>query len=225
MQASVKIKLTESLFLRDPEETALGRNLIRKSIELMDLIGYEDFTFKKLAVSMGSTEASIYRYFENKHKLLIYLVSWYWAYLSYEIDFEIHNIRNPKSRLKKIISIISDVHKTNVASGEISVQTLQKIVISESAKSYLIKDVEGINKHGAFREYKSLCKKIANLISEINPRYKYPSSVASCLLEASHQQVYFALHLPSLTDLKKDKKNHVELAQFLEHFLFNLIEK
>ena len=225
MQTSIKIKLTEMLFLRDPEETALGRNIILKSIELMDLIGYEDFTFKKLAVAMSSTEASIYRYFENKHKLLLYLTSWYWAYLSFKIDYETNNLKNAKAKLKKIISIISEIHKSDFVSGEFSVQTLQKIVISESAKSYLIKEVEDINKNGAFREYKALCKKISELIVEVNPKYKFSSSIASTILETAHQQVYFALHLPSLSDLKKDKNNHVEVGVFLEHLLFNLIEK
>lgn len=35
--------------------------------------GYEAFTFKKLAEDIGTTEAGIYRYFENKYKLLVYL--------------------------------------------------------------------------------------------------------------------------------------------------------
>lgn len=225
METSIKIKLNESLFIRDPEDTTLGRSLIRNSIELMDQVGYEDFTFKKLAAHMGSTEASIYRYFENKHKLLIYLVSWYWAYMSFKIDFETNNLKNPKSKLKKIISIISDIHKSEIVSGEVSIHTLQKIVISEAAKSYLIKDIDAINKYGAFHEHKSLCKKIASLIAQINPRYKYPSSVASSLLETAHQQVYFALHLPSLSDLRKTANNHVEITSFLEHFIFNLIDK
>ena len=62
-------KLSEKLFLRDPQETELGRNIIRLSIKMMDEIGFEEFTFKKLAVKIKSTEASVYRYFDNKHKL------------------------------------------------------------------------------------------------------------------------------------------------------------
>ena len=52
-------------------------------------IGFESFTFKKLAAKIESTEASVYRYFENKHKLLIYLVSWYWNWVEYRLDMEI----------------------------------------------------------------------------------------------------------------------------------------
>ena len=52
---------------------------------------------------MKSTEASIYRYFENKHFLLIYLVSLYWEWVNYLIDIHVMNIRDPKQKLKIII--------------------------------------------------------------------------------------------------------------------------
>ena len=37
----------------------------------------EEFTFRKLAQKINTTEASVYRYFENKHRLLIYILAWY----------------------------------------------------------------------------------------------------------------------------------------------------
>ena len=63
----IKFKLNESLYNRDPQDTDLGRKIIKHSIELMDEIGFEAFTFKKLAHRISSTEKSVYRYFENKH--------------------------------------------------------------------------------------------------------------------------------------------------------------
>ena len=70
MKLEVQIKMNESLFLRDPEQSELGKNIIKFSIELIQKNGFEAFTFKKLAEAIGTTEAGVYRYFENKHKLL-----------------------------------------------------------------------------------------------------------------------------------------------------------
>jgi len=77
MQFQIKIHASERLAIRDPEDTTLGRNIVRQGLILMHKLGYEHFTFKKLADEMHTTEASIYRYFENKHRLLLYILSWY----------------------------------------------------------------------------------------------------------------------------------------------------
>ena len=79
MELYLKITMNEKLFLRNPEETELGKNIIQRSIVLIHEIGFEAFTFKKLAAEIGTTEAGVYRYFENKHLLLIYIVDWYWS--------------------------------------------------------------------------------------------------------------------------------------------------
>ena len=79
MEIQLQIKMNEKLFLRDPEQSELGKKIILHSIQLIHLNGFEAYTFKKLAESIGTTEAGIYRYFENKHRLLIYLSVWYWS--------------------------------------------------------------------------------------------------------------------------------------------------
>ena len=78
MEVQLQIKMNEKLFLRDPEQTELGKKIIRHSIQLIYKHGFELFTFKKLAEDIGTTEAGIYRYFENKHRLLIYITAWYY---------------------------------------------------------------------------------------------------------------------------------------------------
>ncbi|HRI33986.1 MAG TPA: TetR/AcrR family transcriptional regulator [Saprospiraceae bacterium] len=87
--------------MRNPEDTELGRDLLKYSIVLIHRMGIEAFTFKKLADEIGTTEASVYRYFENKHLLLVYLVSWYWTWLEYQIIIQTNNIKQPRQRLKK----------------------------------------------------------------------------------------------------------------------------
>ena len=79
--SQLTFKLNERLYLRDPQSTELGQRIVSKGIELIDGLGFEQFTFKKLAAQVNSTEPSIYRYFENKHRLLHYLTAWYWSWM------------------------------------------------------------------------------------------------------------------------------------------------
>ena len=79
--ANIKIQVNPKTYVKDPETSDLGKKIIQNSILLIDEIGFEEFTFKKLGEKIGSNESSIYRYFENKHKLLVYLSSWYWSWM------------------------------------------------------------------------------------------------------------------------------------------------
>ena len=83
MSIEIKISPNEGLYLKEPQDSKLGINIIKYSILMIDEYGFESFTFKKLAKEINSTEASIYRYFENKHLLLLFLVNWYWEWVSY----------------------------------------------------------------------------------------------------------------------------------------------
>ena len=95
MSFEIKMSLNKGLYLKEPQDSGLGRNIIKHSILLIDEIGFESFNFKKLAIRIKSTEASIYRYFENKHLLLLYLVSWYWEWVGYLININTMNIDDP----------------------------------------------------------------------------------------------------------------------------------
>ena len=54
------VNIHSGLYLRDPKETTLGQSILKFSIILIDELGFEHFTFKKLAAKINSTEASIY---------------------------------------------------------------------------------------------------------------------------------------------------------------------
>ena len=77
--SNIKIQVNEKVYLKDPDSSELGKKIIRGSIDLIDEIGFEQFTFKKLAIKINSTEASVYRYFDSKHTLLVYITLWYWG--------------------------------------------------------------------------------------------------------------------------------------------------
>jgi AcrR family transcriptional regulator len=222
MATLIKLNLNHKSYLRDPEQTDLGRRIVTESITLIDSLGFEQFTFKKLAAVINSTEASIYRYFENKHKLLIYLISWYWAWLEYQIDYKTNNIADPEERLRIILKVISDSQLLDPAFAHIDESALHRIVVAESSKVYLTKAVDLDNKDGLFKEYKSLCKMIAGVVTEINPEYPYSHALISTVVEAAHQQSYFARHLPSLTEVKANN-DVADTVSFLEQLVFAAI--
>ncbi|WBO86759.1 TetR/AcrR family transcriptional regulator [Hymenobacter yonginensis] len=219
MHPTLRIELNENLYLRDPQATDLGRRLIAESILLIDEIGFEQFTFKKLAQRIESTEASLYRYFENKHKLLVYLVSWHWAWLRYQIRFHTHNVPDARERLRLTLSILTRAHHDDPATQELNEAALYRIVVSEASKSYLTKDVDEDNQAGLFREYKRLAASIVEVVQEINPTYAYPHALVSTLLESARKQLFFAQHLPSLTDVSKSDSENTIYA-FLHQMVF-----
>ena len=69
----IKFDLSESLYNKDPQESELGKKILEHSIIMLNEIGFESFTFRKLALKIGSAEKSIYRYFDNKHLLFFFL--------------------------------------------------------------------------------------------------------------------------------------------------------
>lgn len=220
---NIKIKVDERVYLKDPETSEIGPRILKDGIVLIDELGLESFTFKKLAERIGSTEATIYRYFESKHKLLIYLICWYWNWLEYRLVFATNNIASPEERLKIAIRILSGKIQNDMDFAHIDEVALQRIVVAESAKAYLTKEVDEDNREGFFYSYKRLCKRIADIIQEINPDYKYPASLVSTVAESAHYQKFFALHLPSLTNFNGNSENHLE--DFLTHMVLCTINK
>lgn len=208
--SNISIQVHDKIYLKHPESSELGQKIISNSIEMIESMGFECFTFRKLAKQISSTEASIYRYFENKHKLLLYLSSWYWAWMEYQLVFSLANIASPKERLAKAISLLTRVVKEDNSFTHINEIKLHRIVISESSKAYLTKEVDEENKDGMFSGYKQLVLRVSTIIQEIDAKYKYPSMMVSTVIEGAHHQRFFAEHLPRLTDTVKGEDAIVE---------------
>ncbi|MAZ36824.1 MAG: TetR family transcriptional regulator [Crocinitomicaceae bacterium] len=216
----VQVKIQERCFIKDPDTSELGQNIVANSISLIDEIGFEAFTFKKLAKRIESTEASVYRYFENKHKLLIYLVSWYWNWFDYRLTFAMQNIASPERRLEIFIEHITHPVKVDPTFSHIDEVALHRIVISESSKAYLTKDVDSDDQEGYFISFKNLVNELSKMIAEVNPNYKYPNALISTIIESAHFQRFFSKHLRSLTESNSD----LSLELFLKHLLFSSIK-
>ena len=223
MKLSLQIKMNEALFLRNPESSELGKNILKHSIQLIYKSGFEAFTFKKLAEDIGTTEAGIYRYFENKHKLLVYLTAWYWCWLEFQISFHTNNIKDPAVKLKKVIKLLASAVEDDEQTSHVNESFLHQIIISEGSKAYLTKQVGADNKQHFFKPYKDLCAVVGNLILECNPKYKYPRSLASTIIEMAHFQNFFMNNLPSLTDFNKNKEESAIIA-FLNDLVFSSLK-
>jgi len=214
--------LNDRLFLKNPQSTELGKKIIKEAISLISSIGYEQFTFKKLAIEIETTEATIYRYFLNKHKLLIYLVSWYWSYLEFQIIVQLKNITSPENKIKKIIDILVWEDNSEINFGAFDHQALYFIAIAEGNKTYLSKDVDENNKDMLYKPFKDLSGRIADIFAEYNPKYKYPNTLASSVIDLSHLQYFFMHHLPRLSDFAK-KKRPKDIEAFLEDLVFKTL--
>lgn len=197
---AVTFQLNPCLFVKDPQSSDLGKKILSGSIDLIDRIGFEAFTFRKLAKEIGSTEASIYRYFESKHKVLLYLSVWYWHWLEYRMLFRLANIESAKDRLELAIEALTEPIEEDSDFSYINEVKLNRIIISESPKCFLTKEVDSENEEGVFLAYKRLVQSICEIILEVSPSFKYPHMLVSTVIEGAHNQRFFAEHLPRLTD-------------------------
>jgi AcrR family transcriptional regulator len=223
MDYQLSFKLNNHIYLRDPETSELGKQIVKNAIDLIYELGFEHFTFKKLAVKMSTTEASIYRYFENKHRILLYILNWYWSFMEFLVDFTLQNIQSPKEKLTKIIELFTQSLPESVGQLDYNKSYLNQIVLSESSKVYLIKEVKEINTFQVFKPYKDLCNKISEVMLSLNPQYAFSRSLASTLIETAHSQQYFSKNLPRLTNISNDKDEKF-VFNFLSQIIFNALK-
>jgi AcrR family transcriptional regulator len=198
--SNIQIKVNEKIYVKDPETSTLGKKIIKESILLIDEIGFDNFTFKKLGEKIGSNESSIYRYFENKHKLLLYLSSWYWSWIEYKLFFATTNIEDPLEKLKKGITVVTEKINDDDATEHINEETLNKIIISEFTKTLHTKEIDEENKEGFFLIYKRVISRIINLINNVNPDYPFAKSLASTIIEGALHQHFLSNHLKTITN-------------------------
>ena len=198
--SNLKIEIPQGIYLKDPESSSLGKRIIENSIVLIEEIGFEDFNFKKLGRIIGSNESSIYRYFESKHKLLIYLTSWYWSWIEYQLMLETYSINDANEKLKKAIEIVTRTTKQDSNYGHINEVLLNEIVINENSKSYLTKNVDIENKDGCFMSYKRVVQRFSKIIFAYDNSYVSSLSLASTIIEGALHQHFIKNHFKSITN-------------------------
>jgi len=215
--SNIIISVNDKLYVKNPETSDLGKKIIEQSILLIDEIGFENFTFKKLGEKINSNESSIYRYFESKHKLMLYLSSWYWGWIEYKLAFATTNVSNPMERLKKGITIVTEKVEDDSTTLHINEAILNKIIIQEFAKTLITKEVDEENKEGFFLVYKRVINRIIEMITEVNPEYAFAKSLASSIVEGALHQHFLKDHLKTITNCNETVSP--------TSFYINLIEK
>jgi AcrR family transcriptional regulator len=204
--SNIIISVNDKLYVKNPETSDLGKKIIEQSILLIDEIGFENFTFKKLGEKISSNESSIYRYFESKHKLMLYLSCWYWGWIEYKLVFATSNVINPMDKLKKAIAIVTEKVNDDTATAHINEAVLNKIIIQEFTKTLLTKEVDEENKEGFFIVYKRIINRIVEIINEVNPDYAFAKSFASSIVEGALHQHFLKNHLKTITNCNETIK-------------------
>lgn len=222
MASQLNLIVSKDLFLKDPTSSELGQKILNEGVLLLNEIGLEEFTFKKLAISTKTTESTIYRYFESKNQLLFYLFNYYWTWMDYKLQLHIANIENPTEKLKKAIQLISMTVQNDPTTAFIDEGKLQEVLIVESSKTFLSKKVETENKLGYFKQYKQFVSQLSNIVLEINPKYPYAHALISSIIESLFHQRFFTKHLPSLSDnVAADEKLEDFFYQMSIHTILN----
>ncbi|WP_396171170.1 TetR/AcrR family transcriptional regulator [Flavobacterium sp.] len=219
--SNIIISVNPKLYVKNPETSELGRKIIQNSIILIDSIGFEDFTFKKLGEKIGSNESSIYRYFESKHKMLLYLSSWYWGWIEYKLAFATTNIDNPMERLKKGIVVVTEKIEDDVSTLHVNESILNKIIIQEFTKTLLTKEVDEENKEGFFLVYKRVINRILEMILEVDPDYEFAKSLSSSIVEGALHQHFLKDHLKTITNCNES----ISPTDFYINLVENLLKK
>lgn len=217
--SGLKIEVNKNLFVKDPESSELGRKIVEKSILLINEKGFDNFTFKKLGAEIGSNESSVYRYFENKHKLLLYLTSWYWAWKEYQLVFETHNIQDSVVKLERAINILTRSVEQDSLTSHIDEVILNKVVVNEYSKSYLTKEVDRENKEGFFEVYNRLVFRLKQIILTVEKEYPFAGSLASTVIEGALHQHFIKEHFPTLTECGEK----VSPTEFFKHLVFSTL--
>ncbi|MFV8359507.1 TetR/AcrR family transcriptional regulator [Flavobacterium sp. LS1P3] len=217
--SNLKIQVNEKIYVKDPETSPLGKKIVEQSILLIHEIGFDNFTFKKLGEKIGSNESSIYRYFENKHKLLVYLSSWYWSWMEYKLVFATTNIVDPAEKLSKAITIVTEKVADDTNTDHINEAILNKIIIAEFTKTVQTKEVDQENKEGFFLIYKRVINRIVGIVKEVNPEYPFAKSLVSTIVEGSLHQHFLTEHLKTITDCNES----VSATEFYLNLVKNVL--
>jgi len=198
-------RLNPKLFKKDPSSSELGNRISKEGLLLFAEVGFDGFTFKKLAERLNTTESSIYRYFDNKHRFLIYLIAHHWLWLEHQIYYHIHAYTAPVDQLHKALEILCHPEILSWPFDHLDRIALQKVLIDASLRAYYSDEVDSENRDGLFSDYKRLNQRLTTLLIQCAPDYPHPKALISTLFETIHSQQFYATHLPSLTDLDFSK--------------------
>jgi AcrR family transcriptional regulator len=210
----LRLEPDAALYIKDPQRSETGQALLRCGARLMAEGGIETFTLKKLSVEAGCTEATVYRYFGNKHQLLMYLMNLYWGWLLYHAKLETANLDDARMKLQRIIRLLSGPLPS--MPDEEFANDLFALALSEGVKTHLNYATGSEWKQGLFEGYERFAAHVEACLREYAPDYAYPMAWSATFIDAAMQQQFFLRHLPHFTELATG-------CSPLENFLMSLI--
>ncbi len=215
--------LSSDLYLKDPLSSNVGKQILSVGARLILDMGLEVFTTKKLAMAASTTEATVYKYFPNKHRLLQYYFQLYWTWLEQQIKVFTAIETDPTERLHKAVRVVAQIPAVAADPGLVSKEDLRLLVTVEGSKAYQHVQVDEDNAKKIFAPYKSVVGLLAEMILAVNPKHHFPYALATTVMEMAHSLEFYKEHLPSLTDFPDDKQNQ-KLTEFLTQILFNSLK-
>ncbi len=216
IQTGANQDLNGLVFLKDPDSSETGREIVFHGAEMMALSGVESFTFSKLAAKAGITEATVYRYFSNKHQLLLYLLNRYWNALEYKAMQETVHINNPLERLHRLAELLTGP-VIQAGQGNFA-RHLYAIAMSESVKVHLGTETGLDWQKGMLNGYARITGLVAETLRTAYPEYPYPQAWAATFVDSAMQQQFLMRHLPELTEVGQSP---VSLTKFLMSLIPN----
>lgn len=193
------IHLDPCLYVKDPMLTDIGKAILHHSVLQISKSGMESFTIKKLAAEVETTETTIYRYFSNKHQLLMYLCSWYWMELQWKIAFGLANIDNPHKQLSKACEALAEPVKAS-KTFVIDEEHLQRLVCNNFGKTHDVHFKNEFAPAGYYHAYHDLIERLSKIILACKKNYPYPQGLAQTLVESSMRQLFYRYNFPKMSD-------------------------
>lgn len=222
MDVHLKIALNDALYLRDPLENETGRKILLAGAKLMADLGLEDFTFRKLAAHVRCTEANIYHYFKNKHRLLLYYTDLYWSWLDQQMYLMGLEEGDPVRLLDEVLLLLTEFPEKVLQPGLLPADLLREIVIADGHKAYFTKHVDSDNELLLFKPFKDLCRRLVQILLRIQPSFPFAHSLATTVIEMSHALNFYKDHLPALTDYGRNASSE-PVHQYIQHLCYTTL--
>lgn len=195
----IEPNLPAGLYLRNPMNSELGRQLVIDAAAMIGAEGLGTFTLLKLARRVGCTEASVYRYFSSKQQLLHYLLNLYWAYLTFSLEYHFKKHKSPKKQLREAIEFISNPDLDEFADKHLF-NALEQVALAEGVGVHMRPAITDDISRGHLTYYMEMVSTVSNLISSAYPAYTFPRSLAVTIIDAAIQQQFYRLHQVPFAD-------------------------
>jgi AcrR family transcriptional regulator len=213
----IELQIPNCLFQKNPRETEIGNKLVETATHLIAQLGLEQFTIKKLALETGCTEATVYRYFENKHQLMLYIMNIFWGWQEYLLVFSTQNIHNESEKMKRAIALLANPDFGFLPYRKFANSVLLA-AINEGVKIHIIRNLKDEIENGSMAAYRNLAQRIAGLIKSFDKTYAYPHALAMQLMDAAIHQQFCHRYLRGVSEAALNKEH-------IENFLIGLLPK